>query len=41
MSGFDPASLESAIGDEPLTSAESATFELLPDTPSPGADQPG
>ena len=34
-------SLPASSRDEPLTPAESATFELLPDSPTPGADQPG
>ncbi len=34
-------SVPASSGDEPLTPAEAATFELLPDSPAQGADRPG
>ena len=34
-------SVPASSGDEPLTPAEAATFELLPGSPAQGADRPG
>lgn len=41
MSGFHPAILEAAIGEEFLTPAKSVAFQLLPDDSVPSANQPG